>query len=142
MDLTFSWNKSLIVSFVWMGKRRECISPCGISLVPMFTGVLALITMRRLTTFNPSKICPQHERRSLPGCGCIGQIFISCQLLGRCHPSPSNKRRFSRPKNAFDSVDQTILFSVLCCNGMPVEFVRLPRTLYSNTYASAKAAVR
>ena len=75
-----------------------------------------------------------------PGRGCIDHIFTLHQILEQRH---ANRRPtilvFLDFKDAFDSVDRLALLNVLAQQDIPLKFVKIIRSLYSQTQGLVRA---
>jgi len=128
-----NWGESIIVPIFKKGARNECGNHRGISLTPVVTRLLASLILHRLSAVRESSIREQ-QAGFRPGRGCIDHIFTLRQVLEQRH-------EYRRPtilvfldfKGAFDSVDRSVLLNTLVQQGMPLKFVNIIRSLYSQT---------
>ena len=127
------WGESTVIPVYKKGSRTECGNHRGISLVPVVTRLLASLLLRRLTAVRDS-MTREQQAGFRPGRGCIDHIFTLRQILEQRH-------LYKRPtilvfldlKAAFDSVDRSALLTTLVNEGMPLKFVNIIHSLYSQT---------
>ena len=134
-----NWGESTIIPIFKKGSREECGNHRGISLTPVVTRLLASIILHRLLEVRESSTREQ-QAGFRPGRGCIDHIFTLRQVLEQRHmykqPTISIFLDF---KGAFDSVDRKVLFNVLVQHGVPMKFVNIIRSMYSQTSGRVRA---
>ena len=124
---------ALIIPVYKKGERTSCENHRGIILINVASKLLTGIIFPRLTNVREKQIL-ENQARFRPGRGCIDHIFTLRQILEQRH-------LFRRPtilaflhlKSAFDSVDRNTLWYYLSQKGVPIKFVDLLKSLYSQS---------
>ena len=127
------WCSALIIPVYKKGERNSCESHRGISLVNVASKLLTGIILRRHTNLREKRI-RENQAGFRPGRGGIDHVFTLCQIL-------EDEHTFRRPtilvfpdlKAAFDSVDRNTLWYCLSQKGVPIKFVNLLKSLYSQS---------
>ena len=108
-------------------------------MTPVVTRLLASIILNRQLKKHETTT---HEQQAgfRPGRGCFDHIFTLRQVLEQRHLyKQATISVFLDFEGAFDSVDRQVLFNILVQKGVPIKFVNIIQSMYSQTYGRVRA---
>ncbi|MGL5231889.1 MAG: reverse transcriptase domain-containing protein, partial [Fusobacteriaceae bacterium] len=132
-QVPLDWCKSTIIPIYKKGAKSSCDNHRGISLVTIASKILAGLIRKRL--LREREIQTREEQAGFrPGRGCVDHIFSLRQILQHRHTyRQATIVVFLDLKAAFDSVSRMALWDCLKRNGVPIKYVNLMKSLYSNS---------
>lgn len=131
-DIPDEWNESLIIKLPKKGDLKFCKNWRGISLLNTINKIISIIVHNRLASaLDP--VLRKEQAGFRPGRSCIDHIntlrVIAEQSIEWQSPL---YMLFVDFKQAFDSVDRNMLWTILASYGIPAKMTNLIKQLYRN----------
>ena len=117
------------------GDRRQCGNYRGISLLSVVGKLIADMILQRLSTLT-GNVYPESQQGYRAGRGTIDGIFTVRQLMEKSREQHCNLYiAFIDFTKAFDTVNRSMLFSILEKIGCPPKLIKLIKLLYTDVKA-------
>jgi hypothetical protein len=120
-------NTGLICSIFKNGDKPKCKKYRGITLLSAAYKVLSCIILERINQYAES-VLEEYQCGFRPGRSTVEQIFITCQLMGKCSEFNTDVHiLFVDYKKAFDNINtrRIELLNATGSYGIPRKLVRL-----------------
>jgi len=137
-DIPQQWKDSRIISiYKNKGDRSDCGNSRGISLLSVAGKVLAKVLLDRLNKYVVDEVCPETQCGFRKQRGTVDMIFLARQIQEKAREQNRDLCiAFIDLRKAFDSVNRSLLWTVMRKFGCPRKFVAVVRAFHENMTAS------
>ena len=136
------WRKSIICPIHKKGDKLKCENYRGISLVCTAYKILSKILEKRINPY-AERIIGEYQGGFRPGRSTTDQLFTVKLLLQKCWEYNIDVYQiFVDFKQAYDSIDRSVLYNIMLNFGIPAKLVRLTRMTMTNTVSQVRVQNR